>query len=320
MDALVVGILQQSMIQVVLMLRMIVFTVSLFFPLAVWGQDGGEVIPADEVISVWPDAPPTWLAPQKPEGDTSKPDSNKIAGRSLIRLGNVSKPELHVYRPKENSSDTTILIAPGGGYTILAWDLEGTEIAQWLQGIGITAIVVKYRVPTRQSDTIWLASVQDIQRSLSLVRGGAIKNVGNKQVGVLGFSAGGNASARVATSTKRHYEVIDDNDSVDVRPDFAVLVYPAWLNEKDDPHKLIDQLPVDENTPPMFFAVAQDDRKFVTSSLTMFRVLNDHNVKAALHIFERGGHGFGGRMAGLPTDAWRGLCEAWMRDQGWLNQ
>lgn len=275
---------------------------------------------ADQVVSIWPDAPPKWEAPTEAEHDTSDSDSRVVAGQSVIRLGFVSKPELHVFRPKQESSDTAVVICPGGGYTILAWDLEGTEIAQWLQGMGVTAVVLKYRVPTRTSETKWLAPVQDIQRSISLVRSGAIDGVAPKRVGVLGFSAGGNASARVATADKRHYEAIDDIDRASAMPDFAVLVYPAWLVTEKDPLKLIDDLHVNEKSPPMFFAHAADDRIDCMSSVTLFNELKQNGVACSLHIFASGGHGFGGRTTGKLSDGWRDLCTTWMTNQGWLKK
>ena len=279
---------------------------------------------ANQVISVWPDAPPAWDSPSEEEKDTTGSDGRKVADQPVIRLGFVSKPELHVYRPaKVNPSDSTetaVIICPGGGYSILAWDLEGTEIAQWLQSIGVTAIVLKYRVPTRSSETNWLAPVQDIQRSVSLVRSGTIQGISPKRVGVLGFSAGGNASARTATAEKRHYEPIDKVDDESAMPDFAVLVYPAWLVEKDDPTKLIDDLHVKQSSPPMFFAHAADDRISCMGSVTLFHELKQKGVQSSLHIFASGGHGFGGRIAGKPTDAWRDLCATWMQNQGWLQK
>ena len=274
---------------------------------------------ADQVVAVWPDSPPKWDPPTEPEHDTSGPDGGLIADKSVIRLGFVSKPELHVFRPQSNASDTAVVICPGGGYSILAWDLEGTEIAQWLQGIGVTAVVLKYRVPTRTSETKWLAPVQDIQRSVSLVRSGAIEGVSPKRVGVLGFSAGGNASARVATADKRYYAAIDNVDDASAMPDFAVLVYPAWLVTDEEPLQLIDDLHVNEQSPPMFFAHAADDRINCMSSVTMFNELKQNGVPSSLHIFSSGGHGFGGRVAGKPTDAWRDLCATWMANQGWLK-
>lgn len=275
---------------------------------------------ADQVISIWPDSPPQWDAPDESEQDTSGPDGGRVADKPVIRLGFVSKPELHVYRPNNNGSDTAVLICPGGGYSILAWDLEGTEIAQWLQGIGVTAIIVKYRVPTRRSSVKWLAPVQDIQRSISLCRSGAIEGVTPKRIGVLGFSAGGNASARVATASKRHYAVVDKHDQANPKPDFAVLVYPAWIVKEDNPTHLTDGIQVTKESPPMFFAHAADDRINCMSSVTLFGQLKHHGVASSLHVFASGGHGFGGRKTGKPTDAWKDLCATWMSSHSWLTK
>jgi len=278
---------------------------------------GGD---ADAVVPIWPSTPPNWTALDEAERDTTGPDGRTVAGESVIRLGFVSTPELHVYEAKSNPTDTAVLISPGGGYSILAWDLEGTEIAEWFQGMGVTAVVVKYRVPTRNRDSKWLPPVQDIQRAVSLARTGGIPGVQAKRIGVLGFSAGGNASARAALAKKRYYDAIDDHDQAEVQPDFAVLVYPAWLIRDDNPNELLEELEVSSDSPPMFLAHAQDDRVDCMSSVTLFSKLKQNGVPAALHVFSSGGHGYGARQAGKPTDAWPSLCEAWMKSQGWLER
>jgi endo-1,4-beta-xylanase len=275
---------------------------------------------ADAVISIWPESPPDWKTLEQAEKDTSGPNGQLVGGRSVIRLGFVSSPELHVYRAEADASGTVVLISPGGGYSILAWDLEGTEIAKWFQDRGVTAIVVKYRVPTRQLDEQWRPAVQDLQRSIALASSGGIPGVEPKQIGVIGFSAGGNATARVALASKRYYEPIDDHDQGKLRPDFAILVYPAWLVRDGNPNELIDDLKVTADSPPMFFAHAQDDRVNCMSSVTLFSKLKQAQVPASLHIFNAGGHGYGARTTDAPTDAWPGLCETWMRSQGWMAQ
>lgn len=275
--------------------------------------------PPVTVHRVWPGEPPAWNAPVEEEKDTSGPDGRMVADRPVIRLGNVAEPQLHLYRPRTSASDTLVVICPGGGYSILAWDLEGTEIAEWLRGIGVTAAVLKYRVPTRGEPANWLAPVQDIQRSVAMIRSGAIDGIKAERVGVLGFSAGGNAATRAATASRRHYEAIDEIDSADWKPDFGILVYPAWLVEQEDPKRLIEDLEVTESTPPMFFAHARDDRVTCMSSVTMFAELQRLGIPAALHVFSGGGHGFGARPTGAEPDAWPSLCEAWMRDRGWLS-
>lgn len=272
---------------------------------------------ADAVLAVWPDEPPAWNAPTKPELDTTTDKSNKVAGRRLMRLTNVSKPELHVFRPTVTSSNTTVLIAPGGGYSILAWDLEGTEIAAWLQSLGITAIVLKYRVPTRQEPKNWLPAVQDLQRSISLIRNNGIPEVTTESLGVLGFSAGGNAAARAATATARAYEAKDKVDESNCVPDFAVLIYPAWLVKQGT--TLIEDLKIRPETPPMFLAHAANDSVTCLSSVGLFAALKAKNVPAELHVFSSGGHGFGGRSTGDPTDAWKPLCRTWIDQHDWLK-
>ena len=272
---------------------------------------------ADLIVPVWPDDPPTWTTPDQPEFDTTTEKSNKIAGRRLMRLTNVSTPQLHVFRATTGSANTTLLIAPGGGYSILAWDLEGTEIATWLQAQGINAIVLKYRVPTGKESQKWLPAVQDLQRSISLIRSNGIAGIKTDRVGVLGFSAGGNASARVATATKRFYDPNDEIDEQPFVPDFAVLIYPAWLVQKGT--TLITDLTITSNTPPMFMAHAANDPVTCLSSVGLFAALKAENVPAELHVFSSGGHGFGGRKTGAPTDAWKPLCKTWMQNQGWLT-
>lgn len=272
---------------------------------------------ADVILAVWPDKAPTWKAPTNPEFDTTTDNSNKIAGRRLMRLTNVSKPELHVFRPTITSSNTTVLIAPGGGYSILAWDLEGTEIATWLQSLGITAIVLKYRVPTGQEPKNWLPAVQDLQRSISLIRSNGIPGVKTDSLGVLGFSAGGNASARVATATVRFYEAQDQIDETNCVPDFAILIYPAWLVEQGT--TLIPELKITPETPTMFLAHAANDSVTCLSSVGLFAALKAEDIPAELHVFSSGGHGFGGRATGNPTDAWQPLCRTWLAQQDWLN-
>ncbi|NND96894.1 MAG: prolyl oligopeptidase family serine peptidase [Pirellulaceae bacterium] len=273
------------------------------------------------VVPVWPSDPPAWTPPTQSERDTSGPESNQVAGKSVIRLGNVAKPELHSYPAGgDHVSDTTIVICPGGGYSILAWDLEGTEIAEWLQQIGVSSVVLKYRVPTRDEGEKWLAPVQDIQRTISLLRNGAVDGIPGKRIGVLGFSAGGNAAARSATAKKRYYEAVDESDEANYLPDFAVLIYPAWLVHENEPTKLIDEIEVTDSTPPMFFAHARDDRVTCMSSVTLFSELQKRNIAASLHVFGGGGHGFGARENSMAEDNWPMLCEAWMRERGWLDK
>ena len=266
------------------------------------------------VLRVWPEAPPKWTAPGKPEADTSGPDSKQIAGKPLIRLGNVSEPQLHLFPAA--GADTTIVICPGGGFSILAWDLEGTEIAKWLQGKGVNAAVLKYRVPTRDEDTKWLAPVQDTQRALSLIRSGTVESMKATHLGVMGFSAGGHTAARTTLAPKRMYDPVDDSDSASCKPDFAALIYTAYLTKDRQSEEMVDDFEVTEDTPPMFLAHAFNDPLTCMGSVGLFTELKRHDIPSSLHIFSTGGHGFGGRDTGQEKDYWLPLLKAWMVDNG----
>lgn len=303
-----------------ILLCLAVAVTSTMFCQTTSGQDNGVEVTADQVVAVWPAAPPAWNAPAEPERDTTPDGGRKQGGKSVIRLGNVRTPQLHVYRPKIDDTSTAVVICPGGGFSILAWDLEGTEIAEYFTSIGVTAIVLKYRVPTRNEDVRWKAPVQDVQRAIRMIRGGAVDGVKADRVGVLGFSAGGNTAAHAALVTEAMYESVDAIDDAKFLPDFAVLVYPAWLVDENHATTLVDELVVTKDSPPMFFAHAFDDRISAMSSVTLFRELFENGVPSSLHVFNTGGHGFGGRPAGIPTDAWLGLCRDWMKSQGWLSQ
>ena len=283
-------------------------------PVVACGQDS-----AAEVVRIRPGETPTWKAPTEPERDTSQPNSRTVAGRGVVRLGNVSNVELHLYPAKD--ADTTIVVCPGGGFSILAWDLEGTEIAQWLQKQGINAAVLKYRVPTRNEAVKWLPPVQDAQRAIAMIRAGAVKSMQCQHVGILGFSAGGHAATRTTFAKQRHYDVARKDEWVDgkpvsVKPDFAVLVYPAYLTTTRDGEALTDGLDVDENTPPIFFAHAYDDGLSCMGCVKLFSELKRKGVRSSLHIFSTGGHGFGGRQSNQEKDAWLPLCKAWLSDNG----
>jgi len=272
------------------------------------------------VYRVWPGEPPSWDTPSETERDTTGEDGRVVAGEPVVRLGFVRTPQLHIYRAApDRETGNVVVICPGGGYSILAWDLEGAEIAKRFQAIGVTAAVLKYRVPTRAAEESWLAPVQDIQRSVSFIRSGGIDGLEPARVGVLGFSAGGNAAVRSATAPKRHYEAIDSHDRADMRPDFGILVYPAWLVRDDDPTQLIDGVTVDEQTPPMFFAHADNDPHQVLNSVVLFEKLHAAKVPAALHVFTGSGHGFGARQDGRADDLWPELFYRWIRDNGWIG-
>ena len=213
-----------------------------------------------------------------------------------------------------------MLVCPGGGYHILAIDLEGDEVAQWLNSIGVTALVLKYRVPRRDTQPAHLAPLQDAQRAMSLVRSKASElGIDPERIGILGFSAGGHLSASASTKyNTRSYGTIDDVDLVSCRPDFAVLVYPAYL-AVEGKLELNPEFKVDEKTPPAFLAHAADDPVSADSSLVWYSALTRAKSSAELHIYSTGGHGFGLRPSSDPCSTWPARCEEWMKRRGILK-
>jgi acetyl esterase/lipase len=276
----------------------------IIFPMAARGGD--ELLTVD----VWPGKAP---------GETGSVGEEKILPSTdhIQRITNVTKPTLTIYRPdKDKDTGASVVICPGGGYSILAWDLEGIEVAQWLNRNGVTGIILKYRVPKRKELAQHLPPLQDAQRAMSLVRSKAKEwGLDPKRIGMLGFSAGGNLTALACTRfEERSYEVIDQIDKVSCRPDFGVLLYPAWLVQKGK-DELDPLVTVTAQTPPMFLAHADDDKLTAANSAVMYLALKKAGVPAELHVYRFGGHGFGLRPTTRPASTWPDRCAEWMRDQ-----
>ena len=264
-------------------------------------------------LDVWPGAIPGETGNIGEEKFIQKP------GEKVQKLTNVTKPTLTVYRPAKDTG-AAVVICPGGGYSILAWDLEGTEVADWLNANGVTGIILKYRVPKRPGQKPQEAPLRDAQRAMSLVRSKAVEwGIDPKRIGMLGFSAGGNLTALACTHfDQRTYEAIDEVDKISCRPDFGVLVYPAWL-VPDGKEELSDEFPVNKLTPPMFLAHAGDDKISPANSALMYLALKRAGVPADLHIYSSGGHGFGLRPTTQPCSTWPARCAEWMRNQKFLT-
>ena len=274
------------------------------------------------VLNLWPGKAPNETKELPPEADTTKPGGGMVAGKSVIRLGNVSVPQLHIYRPAaDKDTGASVVICPGGGHNILAWDLEGTEVADWLNTVGVTGIVLKYRVPARDPMKRWIAGVQDAQRAMSLVRSKAEEwKLDPKRIGILGFSAGGEVAGLTALMpAQRQYEASDDIDKISSRPDFAVLVYPAYLAQKDQP-ALREDVKVTKDAPPMFLVHAYNDGVTPMTSLLLATELKKVGVPAEIHMYATGGHGFGLRATEEPSSQWPKRCEEWMKRTGILKK
>ena len=278
---------------------------------------------ADPALPLWPKSAPGEQGDIGEEKDTSGSNGGLVAGRKIIRLGNVSVPTMTVYpAPKAKATGAAVLVFPGGGYSILALDLEGTEICEWLNSIGVTAVLVKYRVPARAGRPRWAAPLEDAQRALGIVRKRAAElAIDPKRIGVLGFSAGGHLAAVASTHFEaRAYDPIDDADSVSSRPDFCLLIYPAYLTVKEEGDKIAPELTITDKTPPTFLIQAEDDGVRVETSLFYYAALRKAGVPAEMHLYPTGGHGYGLRPAGKLVTTWPRRAEDWMRSQAILGK
>ena len=274
------------------------------------------------ILNIWPGKPPGETKELPPEVDLTKDTDKLIAGKRIIKLGNVSTPQIAVYKP-EKSKDTgaSVIICPGGGHHILAYDLEGTEVAEWLNTIGVTGIVLKYRVPFRNPDKRWGAAVADAQRAVSLVRSKAAEwNLDPKRIGICGFSAGGETAGLTSLFLEeRQYTAADDVDKVSCKPDFAILIYPGGFDTKGQAQIRVKDK-VTKDTPPMFLIHAFDDPVTANNSLALAVELKKVGVPTELHIYDAGGHGYGLRLVNtLPITTWPKRCEEWMQRRGLLK-
>jgi acetyl esterase/lipase len=241
-------------------------------------------------------------------------------------ITDVTMPTLTIYRPPtEKNTGTAILICPGGGYWNLYWQLEGEEVAAWLNSIGVSGILLKYRVPRRPDepkDEPARRPLQDAQRAVSLVRSKAKEwGIDPQRIGITGFSAGGHLAIATATSfDKRTYEPIDDADKVSCRPDFAIPVYSGYLKAKDK-NELAPGLHIPSGTPPVFLVHGGDDIiSPPENSVLMYLALKRANVPAELHIYANTTHDFGVRTNAHPYSKWTESCADWLRDQGLLQR
>lgn len=285
---------------------------------------------ADEplVVDLWPgkvpDEPGTIGAEYVRMSPASERKQVEVFEPTRL-VTNVTKPTISIYRPpKDKETGTAMLICPGGGYWNLYWQLEGEEVAAWANSIGITGIILKYRVPRRPDEVRGEPArrpLQDAQRAISLVRSRAGEwGIHPERIGTIGFSAGGHLAIAAATSfEQRTYESGDDIDKVSCRPDFAVPVYSGYLKHKEK-DELAPGLRVPEGTPPVFLVHGNDDIVSTPEhSVFMYLALKRANVPTELHIYASTTHDFGVRATSRPYSTWTQSCAHWLRDQGLLK-
>jgi acetyl esterase/lipase len=278
---------------------------------ATWKPSAGHV-----QVPLWPGTPPGQPVFKATESVTSTGPKDDI-------VRDVSTPTLTVYPPAGKNSGAAVLVFPGGGYQLLAMDLEGTDVCDWLGGIGVTCVLLKYRVPCLRQGPYrdCPMALQDAQRALGLVRLHAAEwGVDPHKLGVLGFSAGGHMAAAISTHfEKRSYAPVDAADKENGRPDFALVLYPGHLASESSPAKLNPDIRVGASTPPSFLLQAQDDPVDpVANTMAYHAALLKAKVPVELHVFAKGGHAFGLRPTDKPITRWPALAETWLRSQGVL--
>lgn len=269
-------------------------------------------------ITLWPNGVPGPEPKLDAEKDTTKDSDNKVAGERLIRLGNVSNPTITFYpAPKEKANGAAILVCPGGGYNILALDLEGTEVCQRLNDMGISAVLLKYRVPRRPNREKHAAPLQDAQRAIGLIRQRAREwGIDEQRIGVLGFSAGGHLAAMLSNHPERTYDKIDSADALNCQPNFTALIYPGYLTTESDRTKLAPELIITRETPQAFILITGDDPVHAENALVYAAALQKEKVPYALHIYPTGGHGYGLRKTREAVTTWPERFEEWFIGRG----
>ncbi|WP_296948672.1 alpha/beta hydrolase [uncultured Massilia sp.] len=283
-------------------------------------------------IPLWSGAVPDAKPAAGPAEALRSRDDRPVAGRPWLEVENVTRPTMTVYSPRGGNTGAAVVVFPGGGYRVLAIDLEGTEVCDWLTSIGVTCVLLKYRVPgsgphwdpvrNRRVIPKVHTALQDAQRAMGLLRRRAGEwHIDPHKIGVLGFSAGGHLVAALSTQERRTYAPVDAADDESCRPDFAVALYPGHMsaNYRADLSRINPTIRITGRTPPTFLLHAQDDPVDpVEFSLLYYAALKKAGVPAEMHLFAEGGHAFGLRPTGLPVTKWPALVETWLGSLGMI--
>ncbi len=277
-----------------------------------------SLIAQKAVLPLWPHVTPEPPQTTAPEVDVTKPTDPLIGGHRSQRLTNVTFPTVSVYPPTHNNTGAAALVFPGGGYLRLAWNGEGTDTCEWLNSIGITCLLVKYRVPEQGRYPDNPADLEDAQQAMRLIRAHAADwHIDPACIGVVGFSAGGNLAVLLSTHPDDHHvesspAASDANAFISAQPDFAIIAYPAYLSIPPDQTTLYPIYQPNRFTPPTFLIQAEDDTHHGKNALVYYRALMDSKVPTELHYYATGGHGFGIHPIGKPEEDWSKLAHAWL--------
>src|SRR6185436_21045656 len=280
-------------------------------------------------MPIWPGVVPDARPLEGPEESGTVVDPvgkpRLVAGRPWVYVASVTRPTMTVYSPAGHNTGAAVVVFPGGGYNVLAIDLEGTEACDWLTSRGITCVLLKYRVPCAKVGPYrdCPTALEDAQRTVGLVRFQAARwHIDPHKIGVLGFSAGGHVVAALSTHfEKRRYPAVDAADKESCRPDFAVAVYPGHLAVREKDFALNPDIQVNRQTPPTFLLQAEDDPVDpVENSLVYYSALRKAGVPAEMHVYVKGGHAFGLRPTESPITRWPQLVETWLAAIGMISK
>jgi acetyl esterase/lipase len=285
------------------------------------GQTAWQPSPGHTQIPIWPGAVPDAKPVKGPEMSATVLNAagspKLVGGKPWVYVDRVARPTMTVYSPVGHNTGAAVVVFPGGGYEVLAIDLEGTEACDWLTSKGITCVLLKYRVPCVKTGPYrdCRTALQDAQRTLGLVRFNAVRwHIDPNKIGVLGFSAGGHMVAAMSTHfDKRLYPTVDAADTVSCRPDFAISLYPGHLAVPEKDFALNPDIVVTSRTPPTFLVQAEDDPVDpVENSLVYYAALRKARVPVELHLYVKGGHAYGLRRTRFAVTEWPELLAKWL--------
>lgn len=278
------------------------------------------------ILPLWPHGTPELAQVFGPERDRATAAERAQRGPQTVRLTDITQPTLSVFLPAAPATHAraAALVFPGGGYALLAWDLEGLDTCKWLNSLDMACLLVKYRVPETGMYPENPADLEDAQQAMRLARAHAREwRIDPGRLGVIGFSAGGHLAVALSTHwDDAHVETTsaaaDVNGKLSARPDFVLLGYPAYLYFPDDHERFNPALtpvakPNGEGTPPTFIIQAENDKSYIDSALNYYRALKDAGIPAELHLYATGGHGFGMHPAGTPEEHWPDTAATWLR-------
>ena len=262
------------------------------------------------VLDLWPDGVPA-------SGQKAEPSEEVRTNKNgILRITNVTRPQMTVYRP-DDPNGAAVLVCPGGGYKILAYEHEGTDVCEFLTDHGVTAILLKYRVPSPRE-----RALQDAQRAIGMIHHHAEEwGVDSGRIGMLGFSAGGNLTVMTCLHGSEHTYPMDEKLDVENSiPSFAIPVYPAYLVERGTEGPLLSDITVKDTSPPLCLVHAADDPWTASGSFLLAVEYKKHDIPCEVHVYAKGGHGFGMKKKGLPVDAWPRRVIEWMDSMGYLTR